>query len=60
MAKKARPPEVFWALFDRYGKFFDVYATKEAASEDAHGPRFRPHFTVRAYKLVLRKDEGDL
>lgn len=59
--KPAKPPRIMWALFDRNGRLFCYYDTKQEAEEDASDPVFRergrPKYTIRAYGLLKRKEE---
>jgi hypothetical protein len=50
--KKAKPLQFVYALYDNKGELFDLHMTDQEARDDAVGPRFRPTFTVRTYKLI--------
>jgi len=61
MSKRKQPPKILWALFDAQGEFFSTYDSREAADQDAVGPRFRragkDAHKIRAYRLLLRREE---
>jgi hypothetical protein len=55
--KKSRPLPKLWALYDSTGELFDVYTSKDEADTDAVGPRFWDGYTVRSYRMLLRREE---
>lgn len=55
--KKKQPLKSIYVLYDNDGEWAGTYDTWDEADGDAVGPRFRPKYTVREYRLVLRKDE---
>jgi hypothetical protein len=50
--KKEKPLSYVYALYDNKGRFFALWGTKQEAMDDAVGPRFRPTFVIRIYKLM--------
>jgi len=55
--RKLPPPKQVFLLFDSQGEWCGTYMSMEAAEDDAWGPRFRPSFTIRTYRLVPREAE---
>lgn len=55
--KKSRPIPRLWALYDSMGALFDIYTSEHEARTDAVGPRFKGGYTVRSYRLLLRREE---
>lgn len=49
---RRRPPATLFILFDESGEPCGVYETREEATDDACGPRFR-RFRVREYLLMV-------
>lgn len=54
--KRPRPPQTIYLLFTGKGELFDFHLSRADAESDAWGPRLR-NYTIREYRLVLRKDE---
>jgi len=57
--KRIYPQKYIYVLFDAKGEWCGTYDSRKEAERDACGPRFRPKYSVRQYRLVLRKDETD-
>jgi hypothetical protein len=47
-----KPLKVLYAIYSSSGELLCTYSTLKEAEADGWGPAFRPHYTIRKYRLV--------